>query len=62
LEKIKPKGWLVEIIPSSEDKPSFKSLPNFLIPLHGYKKYVCFEIWLHKNRIILHILLEKKSC
>jgi hypothetical protein len=44
LAKIKPKGWLVEIIPSLEDRPSLKSLPNFLIPSHSYKKHACFEI------------------
>ena len=31
LSRIKPKGWLVGVIPSLEDKPGFNSLPNFLI-------------------------------
>jgi DNA-binding MarR family transcriptional regulator len=61
LEKIKPKGWLIEIIPSLEDKPSFKSLPNFLIPLHGYKKHACFEIWVHQNRISFYIFAREEK-
>jgi len=61
LAKIKPKGWLVEIIPSLEDKPSFKSLPNFLIPLHSYKKHACFKIWIHQNRISFYIFAREEK-
>lgn len=38
LAKIKPKGWLVEIIPSLEDKSSFKSLPKFSNPFAWLQK------------------------
>ncbi|MGQ9469549.1 MAG: helicase HerA domain-containing protein [Nitrososphaerales archaeon] len=61
LEKIKPRGWLVQVIPSHEDKPSLKSLPNFLIPLHSYKKHACFEIWLHQNRISFYIFAREEK-
>jgi len=59
LERIKPKGKLIEVIPSLEDKPSLKSIPNFLIPLHTYKKHACFEIWIHQNRISFYIFARE---
>jgi len=61
LNGIKPKGLLVEAFPSLEDKPSLKSLQNFLIPLHGYKKHAAFEIWLHQNRISFYIFAREEK-
>ena len=61
LERIKPKGKLIEVIPSLEDKPSLKSIPNFLIPLHTYKKHACFEIWIHQNRISFYIFAKEEK-
>jgi hypothetical protein len=61
LSRIKPKGWLVGVIPSLEDKPGFNSLPNFLIPLHAYKKHACFEIWVHQNRISFYIFAREEK-
>ncbi|MGQ9469762.1 MAG: type IV secretory system conjugative DNA transfer family protein, partial [Nitrososphaerales archaeon] len=61
LKRIKPKGQLVEVISSLEDKPSLKSLPNFLIPLHSYKKHACFEIWLHQNRMSFYIFAGEEK-
>jgi len=61
LSRIKPKGWLIEVIPSLEDKPSFSSLPNFLIPLHAYKKQACFEIWVRQNRISFYIFAKEEK-
>lgn len=46
---------LLLTIPSLEDKPSLKALPNFLLPLHAYKKHACFEIWINRNRISFYI-------
>ena len=61
LKRIKPKGSLIQVIPSLEDKPSLKSLPNFLIPLQSYRKHACFEIWLHQNRIGLYIFAREEK-
>ena len=61
LERIKPKGKFVEVTPSLEDKPSLKSLSNFLIPLHAYKKHACFEIWIHHNRISFYIFAREEK-
>jgi hypothetical protein len=61
LSRIKSRGWLVGVIPSLEDKPSFNSLPNFLIPLHAYKKHTCFEIWIHQNRISFYIFAKEEK-
>ena len=61
LKRIKPKGSLIEVIPSLEDKPSLKSRPDFLIPLHAYKKHACFEIWIYKNRISFDIFAKERK-
>jgi DNA helicase HerA-like ATPase/DNA-binding MarR family transcriptional regulator len=61
LSRIKPKGWLVGVTPSLEDKPTFSSLPNFLIPLYAYKKHACFEIWIHQNRISFYIFAREEK-
>ena len=61
LRKIKIKGKLIQIVPSLEDKPSFNSLQNFLIPLQNYKRHACFEIWLHQNRISFYIFTREEK-
>ena len=61
LKRIKPKGWLIKVIPSLEDKLSLKSLPNFLIPLHSYKRRACFEIRLQQNRISFYIFAREEK-
>jgi len=55
LKRIRLKGRLIEIVPSSEDKPSLSSIANFLIPLSSYKKPASFEIWFCQNRISFYI-------
>lgn len=61
LKAIKPKGRLVEAIPSLEDKPNLNSIPNFIVPLHGYKKHACFEIWLHQNRVGFYVFAREEK-